>query len=272
MEQEPKQNNGGESRVYRNKFARFLDKQGLILVASLCVLIAGAAVILNLGGNNTEFIQDVGEDNPSQAVQYLDEYGLRDIEYADTAAAAATQRKFDAGSSERKQESTQVDPTQKPAAPKPPVATPQPDPFAGFIPPVEEGATGMVFAMDKLVYHKTLNQWMVHQGVDIAALQGTQVRAALAGTVKSVEEDRLMGHTVVIEHANGIQTTYSALLGEELPTAGAQINAGDVIGLVGNTAIEEALEGSHLHFEVRKDNELIDPKPYLPDFSAQADV
>lgn len=67
------------------------------------------------------------------------------------------------------------------------------------------------FSMEELVYSPTLGDWRTHNGVDIAAQQGTTVLAASAGAVLSVTDDPLMGTTVVLEHDNGYQTTYANL-------------------------------------------------------------
>lgn len=70
------------------------------------------------------------------------------------------------------------------------------------------------FSMEELVYSPTLGDWRTHNGVDIAAQQGTTVLAASAGAVLSVTDDPLMGTTVVLEHDNGYQTTYANLPGQ----------------------------------------------------------
>ena len=70
-----------------------------------------------------------------------------------------------------------------------------------------EGEVVTAFSMEELVYNATLGDWRTHDGVDIAAEAGTSVLAASSGTVISVEEDPLMGTTVVIEHDGGYQTS-----------------------------------------------------------------
>ena len=119
------------------------------------------------------------------------------------------------------------------------------------------------FSMEELVYSPTLGDWRTHNGVDIAAQQGTTVLAASAGAVLSVTDDPLMGTTVVIQHGGGYTTQYSCLQKDPPVQEGDQVAAGDVIGLVGSTASAEGSMGPHLHFSVSKDGQVIDPADYV---------
>ena len=125
------------------------------------------------------------------------------------------------------------------------------------------GETAAVFSMDQLTYDATLGDWRTHDGIDIRAEAGTAVLSASAGTVLSVEEDGRLGATVVIDHGNGYVTTYASLQPEVSVLAGDAVDAGSMIGLVGNTSLTEAGLGAHLHFSVAKDGEIIDPAVYL---------
>ena len=126
-----------------------------------------------------------------------------------------------------------------------------------------EGEVITAFSMEELVYNATLGDWRTHDGVDIAAEAGTSVLAASSGTVISVEEDPLMGTTVVIEHDGGYQTTYSNLQAEPSVAEGDTVSAGQIIGAVGDTAAAEAAQGPHLHFSVTCDGEPVDPQSFL---------
>lgn len=126
-----------------------------------------------------------------------------------------------------------------------------------------EGEVVTAFSMEELVYNATLGDWRTHDGVDIAAEAGTSVLAASSGTVISVEEDPLMGTTVVIEHDGGYQTMYSNLQAEPSVAEGDTVSAGQIIGAVGDTAAAEAAQGPHLHFSVTCDGEPVDPQSFL---------
>ena len=125
-----------------------------------------------------------------------------------------------------------------------------------------EGKTIAAFSADVLFYNETLEDWRTHNGIDIAAEEGTPVCAACDGTVLSVTEDPLMGVTVVLEHAGGFTSTYACLGEEVYVSAGDDVLAGENIGAVGATAAAESPE-PHLHFSVSKDGKLVDPSAYL---------
>lgn len=118
------------------------------------------------------------------------------------------------------------------------------------------------FSMEELVYSPTLGDWRTHNGIDIAAQAGTTVLAASAGTVIAVEEDALLGTTVVLEHEDGYETLYANLQAKPTVTAGESVSAGQIIGAVGTTAAAEA-GAPHLHFAVSKNGKAVDPREYL---------
>lgn len=119
------------------------------------------------------------------------------------------------------------------------------------------------FAKDKLVYSATLGEWVTHTGIDIRANKTTVVTASADGKVKSIKNDPRYGLTVVIEHGNDFSTVYANLLTAEFVKVGENVKAGQTIGTVGNTAAFEILDEPHLHFEILKSNEPIDPNMYL---------
>ena len=126
-----------------------------------------------------------------------------------------------------------------------------------------DGEISMEYAKDKLVYSNTLGEWITHLGVDIKANKATVVKACADGTVKSISTDPRYGLTVVVEHKDGFATIYSNLLTAEFVKSGEKVTSGQTIGTVGNTASFEILEESHLHFEITKDGEQVDPTIYL---------
>lgn len=126
-----------------------------------------------------------------------------------------------------------------------------------------EGEILRAYAKDNLVYSATLDEWVTHNGIDIAAEKTTVVKSAADGTVKSIKNDPRYGLTVVIEHQNGFSSVYSNLLTAEFVEEGEEIKQGDTIGTVGNTATFEIADESHLHFEILKDSQNVDPELYI---------
>jgi murein DD-endopeptidase MepM/ murein hydrolase activator NlpD len=100
-----------------------------------------------------------------------------------------------------------------------------------------------------------------HTGVDIAAPFGTTVMAAADGVVVAVGHTRIgYGNYVVIAHGGGIMTLYGHLL-ETNVDVGNTVVRGQRIGLEGSTGWST---GPHVHFELRVDDAVVDPMPYLP--------
>ena len=126
-----------------------------------------------------------------------------------------------------------------------------------------EGDVVRDFSNENLIYSETLQEWTTHMGVDIKADKTTVVKAAEAGTVKSIKNDPRFGLTVIIEHANGYQTVYSNLLTSEFVVEGEKVEKGQSLGTVGNTAAFEIADEPHLHFEVLKDGAQINPNDVL---------
>ena len=126
-----------------------------------------------------------------------------------------------------------------------------------------EGNEVAAYSMDCLSYNQTTRDWRVHNGVDIAAPEGTQVLAAAEGTVYAAYEDDTMGYTVVIRHTGGYTTTYSSLSEELAVKTGDTVTLGQAIGCVGDTALVETAIGSHVHFGVTYQNTPMDPNEFL---------
>ena len=103
--------------------------------------------------------------------------------------------------------------------------------------------------------HPVSKQEMMHEGVDIEATLGTNIRATAAGKVKTITDSAQYGKTLIIEHSQEIETLYGHL-GEILVSPGDVISQGQVIGKVGRTGM---VSGPLLYFEVREQGKAIDP-------------
>jgi murein DD-endopeptidase MepM/ murein hydrolase activator NlpD len=101
----------------------------------------------------------------------------------------------------------------------------------------------------------------MHEGVDILAPKGADVRAAAQGIVLHAGGGmRGYGKAVVLDHGDGVTTLYGHL-GTIRVKSAEVVPAGAVIGTVGRTGNATAY---HLHFELRVDGEAVDPMEYLP--------
>jgi murein DD-endopeptidase MepM/ murein hydrolase activator NlpD len=99
-----------------------------------------------------------------------------------------------------------------------------------------------------------------HRGQDYVAQCGTSVLAAATGTVTFVGWHQYGGgNRVVVDHGNGLETTYNHLSSFNV-TEGQTVSRGDVVALSGTTG---ASTGCHLHFEVQVNGEVVDPTRWL---------
>ena len=100
-----------------------------------------------------------------------------------------------------------------------------------------------------------------HTGVDISAALGTPVGAAADGLVVAVAHGNFgYGNYVVVAHGGGLTTLYGHLLQTNV-SVGDSVVRGQVIGLEGSTGFST---GPHVHFELRVNDQVVDPMPYLP--------
>lgn len=126
-----------------------------------------------------------------------------------------------------------------------------------------DGESITAFSVDQLAYNATTRDWRTHEGVDLSAALGQEVLAAADGTVHTIYEDKALGMTVVLRHANGYTTHYSNLAEEVSVRVGDSVSAGDVLGTVGQTANIETATAPHLHFAVYCSSVPADPLTFL---------
>lgn len=118
-------------------------------------------------------------------------------------------------------------------------------------------------SVDELLYSETMKDWRTHNGIDILAKEGDQVKAAESGVVAKVFKDELLGVVVTIDHGNGILSSYANLQSEDFIKVGTKVKKGDIIGGVGKSGALEANLSPHLHFEIMADGEYKDPEEFL---------
>ena len=255
-------------RQFRLRSTIFFRKNGLYITAFCCLALLGAAAAVIFSG-------DRGAPSP---VGRSDDERLADVTV--TTHAAVTSAPTPNSSSRPASPAPRTESPYTALLPTPPAnATPAPsaviipdftpapeetpDPMLSKLQPPVDGSVIRVFAMNSLIYSETLKQWMVHPGVDIAAKKGDAVYAVLAGKVEKVYTDDMLGVTVVIKHENGLTSVYSSLAEKPEVEQGASVAARQVIGHIGDTAIAECAERSHLHFELHHNGAPIDPESMI---------
>ena len=98
-----------------------------------------------------------------------------------------------------------------------------------------------------------------HLGIDLACPSGTEVLAFNGGTVAKSAYHYSYGNYVLIDHGGGIATLY-AHMSNRLVDVGDRVEAGQQVGNVGLTG---STTGYHLHFEVRENGKVVNPRNYL---------
>lgn len=102
--------------------------------------------------------------------------------------------------------------------------------------------------------------WEYHEGQDIDSPYGTPVLAAASGKVIIAQYQRGYGKVIYVDHGNGLSTRYGHLSEIEVKV-GESVTRGATLGKVGSTGRST---GPHLHYEVRVNNQPVNPREYLP--------
>ncbi len=123
--------------------------------------------------------------------------------------------------------------------------------------PVDGGQITMKFGFED--QHPITKKNFIHSGVDIKAPSGTKVVSAAAGEVIEATHEEGWGNFIVIKHDDTYETWY-AHLNDFTVQKGDKVTLGQVIGHVGNSGYST---GPHLHYEVRKNGEKVNPEEYF---------
>ena len=99
-----------------------------------------------------------------------------------------------------------------------------------------------------------------HYGVDIATLKDEPIKATLEGQVVFAGWSSQQGNVIIIQHQNNLLSAYKHC-SVILKTEGEYVEAGDPIGIVGNSG--EFTDGPHLHFEVWQNGLPLNPQEFI---------
>lgn len=134
-----------------------------------------------------------------------------------------------------------------------------------FVSPLLECTLDMDFSDTVLVFSPTMEDYRTHTAIDLTAPLGTEVMAVADGVVKNIWHDPFMGTCVSIEHTGNAVSYYKNLdpVVKEGLVIGASVKAGDVIGAVGESAMNEIAQDPHLHFELKVDDKCVNPKDHI---------
>ena len=129
-------------------------------------------------------------------------------------------------------------------------------PDVDFIWPVS-GEISSIFGLRRFFNKQERNP---HSGLDIAAPEGTDIRATADGTVIEAGDFFFSGNMVYIDHGQGLISLYAHMSRIDVKP-GDVLRRGDILGAVGQTG---RVTGAHLHFAVMANGILVDPLYLLP--------
>lgn len=221
-----------DRKYSKSGVAGFLDRQGIYIIMLVCLALIGITAYFTLSPTG----ESVQLPSPTPVEQV-------NVNVTPTPKPTAT---------------PQITPTPTPArTPKPTTA-----PAVKLLYPVK-GDIMRGHSPEKPVYFATLNEWMIHKGVDIKAAEGTDVKAALDGTIQSATNDSILGYTVTIKHSNDRTTLYGNLLSLDGITVGKTVKRGETFAKVGRSSMITSSELPHLHFEYFENGKSKDPTKLL---------
>ncbi|WP_194908340.1 M23 family metallopeptidase [Quadrisphaera sp. INWT6] len=149
------------------------------------------------------------------------------------------------------------------AVPRSPASRPRPVPRTCRRPPARGSSPPSVRLTSPFGTrrHPVTGVVRAHKGDDIGAPCGSPIYAAAAGRVITAGTASGYGHLVVLDHGGGVLTRYGHMYADGLHVrVGDSVSPGQVIADVGSDGLST---GCHLHFEVMRDGQLVDPAPFM---------
>ena len=254
-------------------------KQNRILTVTLLVLLSAVAVLLivtgqankkeTVPGTETNASATLREDTAARPAKNAEE---KTAPKTDTDKAAETKPGFlgkDEAKAAETKESEKTEEKKKDADVTVEEELVEVSAPVGKTPEFVVPAAGFVvkgYAMEVPVFSDTMQDWRVHDGVDIACAVGDTVYAAADGKIGKIWQDPMMGTSLTIIHDGGAVSLYQGLA-EEFPfplAAGDSVTSGQAIAACGNTALIECAEPDHIHYSLQVGGASVDPGEYMP--------
>ncbi len=239
----------------KNKFTQWLKARRYYIVLALCILTVSVTYLL------LQFAPTIQKDAPPSDVTHYSA-SQQDEPLPDLADYFPPELEPDTIEKNRRETSEDADTQSNTSLPASAVATEIEEEYMVYQFPVD-GQLQKPYSGNTLVFSETMSDWRIHSGVDFSAEPGSDVVACAAGIVEEVYTDERHGITIVLDHKNGVKSIYANLANGMLVEKGQNISAGEIISAVGNSALYEAAQESHLHFEMLRNGEHIDPLTML---------
>lgn len=221
-------------KYYKSKTARFLAGKGFYPIVAICLIAVGVATWSAVTSLSPE---PKTESNQS---------------YTERVSSYTVSEKPEEPAGNTVSDVSDTRPSSKPpvsSAPKKPTAE-------YFVMPIE-GNILKDFSLTQLQYSNTYSDMRIHNGIDVKAAVGSQIKAAGAGVITAVENDVLWGTVVKIDHGNNITGVYCGV-DKVTVKKNDTVNAGTTLGELGLIPCESSDE-SHFHFSILCNDEYVSP-------------
>lgn len=258
------------------KSSKIFDREGFYIVLFVCLCIVAVAAVY-ISRNNADINKRLTSDNKTNVEQTDGKTNADLVEDTDNKTVPASTN----SSNNNSKTSSITNTANKTSSNSSKQISTAKSSFKLQMP--VEGEISRPFSNTAPVQYPAIGGALeVHEGIDIRAEIGTEVKAAEAGTVSRVSADPVLegnavtayGFSIEIDHGNGVKTVYCNLDPDKVPEgikAGKKVKKGDVIGYVGDSYYKELAEddGPHLHFVVlektkgNKTYDIVDPSKYL---------
>lgn len=232
-------------KYYKSKTAKFLAGKGFYPIVALCLLAVGVATWSAVSSLSTAPETSSNQSYTSQVSSYTVS------EKTEEPAGNTVSNVSDSRVSSNQQSSAK-----QPASSETVSSAPQKPVAQYFVMPIE-GNVAKDFSLTALQYSATYSDMRIHNGIDIAAAAGSEIKSAGAGTVTAVENDVLWGTVIEIDHGNGITGIYCGIENAAVKQNDT-VHAGTTLGTLGIIPCESSDE-SHLHIAVKANDEYVSP-------------
>lgn len=236
------------------KFSRFIKKNGGFFILALVLFSVSVAVFVSTDKiKESLFLSTSSQQSLSGDDENWNSSSenTSDVQKTDTQPQSSSQPSQSAQSSQQSGQSSSYVQSETQSS------MPQSQKLLYLLP--VSGEVLNEFSGTKPVKSKTMGDWRLHTGVDLAAKKGTSVRASAEGKVSKIYNDDLWGTTIEIEHPDGTITIYSNLNSKVYVEKGQSVESGQSIAKVDSSAKVELSENEHLHFAAKRDGKYIDP-------------
>ena len=132
-----------------------------------------------------------------------------------------------------------------------------------YVVPMKNATIAKDYSATELQFNDSLKQWEIHKAIDFIANEDKNVYTISNGTVSNIYTNYLEGTVIEISHNNGLVSVYKSLSKDVSVAVGDKVSAGQIIGNVSSSMAQELNSGNHLHFELLKNGNKINPNDYL---------